>query len=110
MNIVGDHALSHKPLDSLLESDIDALAGTVSSPVRRSGTIEALGSDAADAVAAALTGGGAEEPGQGPSRTGTTGFVSTLIVPADLSWSAGGRPGPAGQAPARSLLELRAGD
>lgn len=51
-----------------------------------------MGSDAADAVAAALTGGGAEEPGQGSSRTGTTGFVSTLIVPADLSWSAGGRP------------------
>src|ERR1700750_2090138 len=31
VNAVGDHAISHKPLDPLLESDITALAGTVSS-------------------------------------------------------------------------------
>ncbi|MGA6154227.1 acetolactate synthase large subunit [Stenotrophomonas sp. NPDC087984] len=92
VNVVGDHAISHKPLDSLLESDIDALAGTVSNWVRRSASTEALGSDAADAVAAALTCGDAEEAGPSPSRTGTSGSISTLIVPANLSWSAGGRP------------------
>lgn len=93
VNVVGDHAIGHKGLDSLLESDIDALAGTVSTWVRRSTTTEALGADAADAVAAALTSfEGAGEVGQDSSRTGTSGSVSTLIVPADLSWSAGGRP------------------
>src|SRR5213082_2274260 len=30
VNVVGDHARSHKRLDPPLESDIDALAGTVS--------------------------------------------------------------------------------
>src|SRR5215204_6553763 len=36
VNIVGDHARSHKRLDAPLESDIDAVAGTVSGWVRRS--------------------------------------------------------------------------
>ncbi|MFE3205881.1 acetolactate synthase large subunit [Embleya sp. NPDC059237] len=94
VNVVGDHAIGHKPLDSLLESDIDALAGTVSGWVRRSTTTKALATDAADAVAAALTSAGAEPAEQGSSRTGTSGSVSTLIVPADLSWSLGGRSAP----------------
>ncbi|MEK8174485.1 thiamine pyrophosphate-binding protein [Streptomyces sp. M19] len=93
VNIVGDHATSHKHLDSLLESDIGALAGTVSSWVRSAATTKALGSDTAAAVAASLTPvEGAEGVRQDPHRTGTSGSVSTLIVPADLSWSSGGRP------------------
>ena len=36
VNVVGDHARSHKRLDAPLESDIDAVAGTVSGWVRRS--------------------------------------------------------------------------
>ncbi|GCD92971.1 acetolactate synthase large subunit [Embleya hyalina] len=91
VNVVGDHALGHKALDSLLESNIDALAGTVSGWVRRSASIEDLGTDAAEAVAATLTSGAAGEGGRDPSRNGTSGSVSTLIVPADLSWSTGGR-------------------
>src|SRR3954470_24752972 len=35
VNVVGDHARSHKRLDPPLESDIDALAGTVSRGVGR---------------------------------------------------------------------------
>ncbi|KOG90722.1 decarboxylase, partial [Streptomyces varsoviensis] len=35
VNLVGDHALGHKPLDAPLESDIDALAGSVSGWGRR---------------------------------------------------------------------------
>src|ERR1700712_5994791 len=36
VNVVGDHARAHQRLDAPLESDIDALAGSVSGWVRRS--------------------------------------------------------------------------
>lgn len=74
VNVVGDHATYHKQYDAPLESDIDALAGTVSTWVRHSGSPEQVGQDAADAVAAALS-----APG-----------IATLVLPADVSWSAGG--------------------
>ena len=73
--VVGDHATYHKRLDAPLESDIDALAGTVSGWVRRTARPQDLGADAAEAVAAAM-----RPPGQ----------VATLILPADVSWSPGG--------------------
>jgi acetolactate synthase-1/2/3 large subunit len=73
--VVGDHATYHKRLDAPLESDIDAIAGAVSGWVRRSWRPGYVGADAADAVAAAL---------------GPPGQVATLILPADVSWSAGG--------------------
>jgi acetolactate synthase-1/2/3 large subunit len=72
VNVVGDHARSHKRLDAPLESDIDAVAGTFSAWVRRSLSPADVGADAADAVAAAGTGG-----------------IATLILPADVSWSDG---------------------
>ena len=75
MNIVGDHATYHKPLDAPLESDIETLAANVSGWIRRSGTTDALGADAAEAVAVART-----HPGE----------IATLILPADVSWSDGG--------------------
>ena len=53
VNVVGDHARAHKRLDAPLESDIDALAGSVSGWVRRSLTPAEVAADAADAVAAA---------------------------------------------------------
>src|SRR4051812_14597273 len=56
-NVVGDHARSHKRLDPPLESDIDALAGTVSGWVRRSLMPADVAADAAEAVAAAASGG-----------------------------------------------------
>jgi acetolactate synthase I/II/III large subunit len=77
VNVVGDHGLIHKRLDAPLESDIDALAGTVSGWVRRSCRPEDVGADAAEAVAAAY---------------GPPGQISTLILPADVSWSDGGAP------------------
>ncbi|HEV7469390.1 MAG: Benzoylformate decarboxylase [Pseudonocardia sp.] len=76
VNVVGDHATFHKPLDAPLESDIDAVAGTVSGWVRRSASPAEVGPDAADAVAAAV-GGGIQAAGQ----------VATLILPADVSWT-----------------------
>ena len=81
VNIVGDHAISHRPYDAQLQSDIETVAHNVSSFVRTSEAVAGLGSDAGDALAAA----------QGPP-----GSVATLIVPADVSWSEGGvvRSGP----------------
>jgi acetolactate synthase-1/2/3 large subunit len=78
VNVVGDHAIYHKRLDAPLETDIDALAGTVSGWVRRSYRPQDVGADAADAVAAA----------QGPP-----GQIATLILPANVSWEDGGVPG-----------------
>ncbi len=72
VNVVGDHALAHKPLDAPLESDIDSVAGTVSGWVRRTTEVERVGADAAAAVAAAMS-----PPGR----------IATLILPADVSWS-----------------------
>jgi acetolactate synthase-1/2/3 large subunit len=74
--VVGDHATYHKRLDAPLESDIDALAGSVSSWVRRSWRPGDVGADAADAVAAACT---------------PPGGVATLVLPADVSWGDGGQ-------------------
>src|SRR6059058_1317075 len=53
VNVVGDHALTHKRLDAPLESDIDAVAGSVSGWFRRSLTTGAVGADTTDAIAAA---------------------------------------------------------
>jgi acetolactate synthase-1/2/3 large subunit len=76
VNIVGDHALDHKRYDAPLESDIDAVASAVSAWQRRSENTSDVGRDAADAVAAACS---------------APGGVATLILPADVSWSDGGR-------------------
>jgi acetolactate synthase-1/2/3 large subunit len=70
--VVGDHATYHKRYDAPLESDIDAVAGSVSGWVRRSERAEDVAADAADAIRAA-----AGPPGQ----------VATLILPADASWN-----------------------
>jgi acetolactate synthase I/II/III large subunit len=80
--VVGDHATYHKKYDAPLESDIDALAGSVSGWVRRTGAAVEVAADAAEAIAA--------------SRTGS--YISTLILPADASWSDGAQPAAAVQA------------
>ncbi len=78
VTVVGDHATSHKRFDAPLESDIDALAGSVSGWVRRSLRSADVAGDAADAVAAA-----------------SAGMIATLILPADVSWSEPAEPAPA---------------
>jgi acetolactate synthase I/II/III large subunit len=72
VNVVGDHARSHKRLDAPLESDIDSLAGTVSGWVRRSLAPADVAADAVDAV-----------------RAAAAGRIATLILPADVSWEDG---------------------
>ncbi len=77
VNLVGDHARFHKKYDAPLESDVDALARTVSGWVRRCDDPATVGGDVAEAVAAA---------------TGAPGQVATVLLPADVSWSDGARP------------------
>ena len=70
--IVGAHATGHARYDAPLQSDIEALARTVSGWVHTSGTTRDLAQDAMRAVAAAQS-----------------GQIATLILPADVSWSEG---------------------
>lgn len=80
VNIVGDHATYHMPLDAQLQSDIETVARNVSPGfVRTSMRTEDLCRDAVAAIQAAR---------------GLPGQVATLILPADVSWGEGGRPEP----------------
>jgi acetolactate synthase-1/2/3 large subunit len=71
--VVGDHATYHKKYDAPLESDIDALAGSVSGWVHRTSDTADVASDAAEAIAETLA----------------NNQISTLILPADTSWTDG---------------------
>ncbi|MEV5849114.1 acetolactate synthase large subunit [Streptomyces sp. NPDC051985] len=89
LNLVGDHAIPHKQLDAPLESDIDAMAGTVSGWLRRCTDPAAVGADTAAAVAAARS---------------APGRVATLVLPADVSWSTGAAPSPPPATPAMTSV------
>jgi acetolactate synthase I/II/III large subunit len=84
LNIVGDHATYHVAHDSPLQSDIETLARNVSTWVRTPQTPQDLVRDAVAAIATA---------------SGPPSQVTTLIVPADVSWREGaetaGPPEPA---------------
>lgn len=71
VNIVGDHATYHQPLDAPLESDIDALGQWTHGSVHRPESAADLDSAVHSAV---------------HSATGTPGRVATVILPADYSW------------------------
>ena len=86
--VVGDHATYHKKYDAPLESDIDALAGTVSGWMHRTARTSEVAHDAATAVAA--------------SRAGA---VSTLILPADVSWTEGESTAPPLPAPTAATVD-----
>jgi acetolactate synthase-1/2/3 large subunit len=101
--VIGDHATYHKKYDAPLESDIDALAGSVSGWMRRTEQSADVASDAAEAILASTSG----------------SQISTLILPADVSWSDGAQPAatPAAQPPrpdpalaSEALEVLRAGE
>ncbi len=79
VNIVGDQATYHRPLDAPLTADTEGIARAVSGWVRTTMTPGHVGRDAAEAVRAAKT-----HPGQ----------VATLILPADSSWGEGGEVAP----------------
>ncbi|MGV0814534.1 acetolactate synthase large subunit [Mycolicibacterium boenickei] len=71
VNVVGDHATYHQPLDAPLESDIDALGHWTHGSVHRPESA----ADLDVAVHSAIQ-----------SATGTPGRVATVILPADYSW------------------------
>ena len=71
--VVGDHATYHKKYDAPLESDIDALAGSVSGWVHRTSDTADVAADTAEAIAETLA----------------NNQISTLILPADTSWTDG---------------------
>jgi acetolactate synthase-1/2/3 large subunit len=70
INIVGDHATYHQKLDAPLQSDIDALGHWLTGTVHRPASTAELAVTVGRAVASA-----------------NLGCVSTLVLPADLSWS-----------------------
>lgn len=77
VNIVGDHATYHSRYDAPLNSDIETVARTFSGWTSRPNRPEDIGTAAAAGVAAAL-----KPPGS----------ISTLILPADVSWGDGAQP------------------
>ena len=72
VNIVGDHAVSHRDLDAPLASDLAGFAKPVSQWIRSADTAAEVGQATAEAVAAAK---------------GAPGGIATLILPADAAWS-----------------------
>ncbi|MBN8995758.1 MAG: acetolactate synthase large subunit [Rhizobiales bacterium] len=75
VNIVGDQATYHDPLDPPLASEIESFARPVSAAVLRAARPHLVGGDAARAVAVA----------RGPG-----GGIATLVLPSDASWDEGG--------------------
>ncbi|MUL45014.1 acetolactate synthase large subunit [Mycobacterium sp. CBMA293] len=92
VNVVGDHALGHKKYDAPLESDIEAMAGTVSGWVRRCERVTDIAKDAVAAIEAAQQ-----------------GQVATLILPADVSWTEGAESAEAAAPADRAAFDYRAG-
>ena len=72
VNIVGDHATSHRGLDSPLASDIVGLAKAMSHWVHRIEKPAQASADTADAIRIACEG---------------AGRIATLILPADIAWA-----------------------
>ena len=89
VNIVGDQATYHRPLDAPLTSDTEGLARAVSHWVRTSTSSALVGADGAAAIQAAMT-----PPGQ----------IATLILPADAAWNDGGVVGAPLAVPSRTAV------
>ena len=83
VNLVGDHAVAHKPLGAPLASDVESVVRPASHWVRTVRDARSAASDTAEAVAAARAGG-----------------VATLIVPADAGWDESLGPVPVAAVPA----------
>ncbi|GLC93253.1 hypothetical protein Tamer19_26610 [Cupriavidus sp. TA19] len=75
VNIIGDQATYHRPLDAPLTADTEGWARPVSVWTRTATHAESVGADAAAAVQAARA---------------APGGVASLILPSDVCWDAGG--------------------
>ena len=69
VNIIGEHATWHRPMDPPLAMDIEGLAKTVSGWVRTTASAQELPGDMAEAV-----------------RAASSGCIASLIVPHDHQW------------------------
>jgi acetolactate synthase-1/2/3 large subunit len=78
VNVVGDQASYHRPLDPPLTADTEGWARGLSAWTRVVNSVSTIGQDAAAAVQAART---------------AHGQIATLIAPADTSWDDGGTQG-----------------
>jgi len=76
VNIIGDQATYHRPLDAPLTADTEGWARPVSVWTRTATHAASVGADAAVAVQAAR---------------GAPGGVASLILPSDVCWDAGGK-------------------
>ena len=74
--VIGDHATYHKRYDAPLESDIESVAATVSGWLRRCADPADVGHDAIEAIDSARR----------------HRHIATVILPADVSWTAGAEP------------------
>lgn len=95
INIVGDHATYHTQYDAQLQSDIETVAKNISTWIKTTPETGQLAADAAEAVAVA----------KGPPAQ-----ISTLILPADVSWGQGAeavQPHKPQQAPPASEATVR---
>ena len=88
VSVVGQHATYHLRHDTPLTSDIEGIARPYSKWLRTSSASSEVGSDAVDAIMAARI-----APGQ----------IATLIIPADVAWSDGGRVGALDELPRAPL-------
>ncbi len=75
VNLVGDQATFHRPLDAPLTADTEGWARPVSAWTRTATRAAAVGSDCASAVQAACS---------------APGGIATLILPSDTCWDEGG--------------------
>lgn len=76
VNIIGDQATYHRPLDAPLTADTEGWARPVSVWTRTATHAASVGADAAVAVQAARS---------------APGGVASLILPSDVCWDAGGK-------------------
>ena len=85
INVVGEHATAHRAYDAPLTTDIEGIARPVSDWVRTIASADTVGRDTAAAIRAA---------------SGQPGKVATLVLPADVAWSASNGPSAVAAPPA----------
>jgi acetolactate synthase I/II/III large subunit len=91
LNIVGDHATWHLPLGASLTSDLEGLSASISDWTKYSQSAADIGTDVTLAWQVSMANGGQ---------------IATLVLPADTTWSSGGKVAAAPQAPpANSVAE-----
>ena len=106
VNLVGDHAVAHKPLGAPLASDVESVVRPASHWLRTVRDARSAARDTAEAVAAARAGGGRDADRSPPTRAGSEslGPAPRRRVPA-----AAGRPDGGGRGVPRGRCGGRRG-